>query len=720
MSFSLATKQTAMFCILFFVFLTLAAEGNMLVRACPQQGGACDCNSVTRSVTCTRLGSLTRRLPLGIPANTKVLTVNHSTLSRLGPTAFRNCYQLEVVDLSDNRLEDISQLAFQSLARLRSLNLSDNRLRVVTEDTFLHLKRLEFLDLSRNRLIVLTPDNFKNLHNLRELKLSSNPTMCIAPSAFWGMKKLQVLEMSDMIATLDEGLFRDLERLQRLVLRSFSQVTEIPANLLQNNRMLCELRIENLSKLGSHGIPKTLLTGLSRLHTLSLKACNLDNIPKQLLDRVQRSIVELDLSHNLIKKVKELDFKNLYYLKTLNLRRTGLTLIESGALNLSNLVNIDLYGNNLSVMTESVFGDSMKTLRNVSLANNPWVCDCRLRWIIRSSFVTTTDRPVVCVQPPWMQGYNIRSPVDHSTLRVDSFSCKGANITDFGFGKSRETSLSLGSSMAPVTIKVVCKSDGFPKPKVRWVLPYVTALNDGAITQRNSVNLEKSKRDRLNYRISCFLCDVSAKHPTVDIKVSKDGSLHLHMVAPQQATGVYTCRSSNQFGGSEMSFVITRQKDGTTAMKRMQTNRSGEGPGMWGSRGRLLGSKSMSSTGNSYSDNRISSNKEFPTIPLLSQVKESEKDDSPRCRSLLGSHQCETLSGKELRNYDYTEFFADTEMNDSGNGNSMQPSSSKAENVPSVLSVKNGERNGCAFHRVGILTFTKLLFCLLVATVAVV
>uniref|UniRef100_H2XWM3 Ig-like domain-containing protein n=1 Tax=Ciona intestinalis TaxID=7719 RepID=H2XWM3_CIOIN len=495
------TKQTAMVCILFFVFLTLAAEGNMLVRACPQQGGACDCNSVTRSVTCTRLGSLTRRLPLGIPANTKVLTVNHSTLSRLGPTAFRNCYQLEVVDLSDNRLEDISQLAFQSLGRLRSLNLSDNRLRVVTEDTFLHLKRLEFLDLSRNRLIVLTPDNFKNLHNLKELKLSNNPTMCIAPSAFWGMKKLQVLE---------------------------------------------------LSKLGSHGIPKTLLTGLSRLQTLSLKACSLDNIPNQLLDRVQRSIVELDLSHNLINIMVYLNImnipitsrlfslQNLYYLKTLNLRRTGLTLIESGALNLSNLVNIDLYGNNLSVMTvsaelervqctisfkqiynflllngcnESVFGDSMKTLRNVSLANNPWVCDCRLRWIIRSNFVTTTDRPVVCVQPPWMQGYNIRSPVDHSTLRVDSFSCK--------YRKSRETSLSLGSSMAPVTIKVVCKSDGFPKPKVRWVLPYTTALNDG-VTQ-----------------------------------VSKDGSLHLHMVTPQQATGVYTCRSSNQFGGSEMSFVIT-------------------------------------------------------------------------------------------------------------------------------------------------------------------
>ncbi|KAI0233785.1 hypothetical protein LSAT2_015994, partial [Lamellibrachia satsuma] len=69
---------------------------------------------------------------------------------------------LEVVDLSNNKLNRISPEAFENCSRLRRLNLADNELTEI-DINMRHLLELERIDLSGNRLVSLSDAFMENL-----------------------------------------------------------------------------------------------------------------------------------------------------------------------------------------------------------------------------------------------------------------------------------------------------------------------------------------------------------------------------------------------------------------------------------------------------------------------------------------------------------------------------------------------------------------------------
>ncbi|XP_030756095.1 toll-like receptor 2 type-1 [Sitophilus oryzae] len=88
---------------------------------------------------------------------------------------------VEVVDLSFNRIRKISRSDFQKHPHIKYLYLADNLITNIEENTFEDLDKLETLDLSLNALGKLPPTIFK-LPSLKTLYLSQNTNLNLSES----------------------------------------------------------------------------------------------------------------------------------------------------------------------------------------------------------------------------------------------------------------------------------------------------------------------------------------------------------------------------------------------------------------------------------------------------------------------------------------------------------------------------------------------------------
>jgi Leucine-rich repeat (LRR) protein len=196
---------------------------------------------------------------------------------------------LEKLDISNNYVIRITQNSFSDMSILKSLNLSHNYLDALEENRFHGLISLEKLDLSFNEIKILTEKFLSGLYFLNELHLENN--------------KMKVIELN---------AFRDLTKLTSIYLS---------CNSLTN-------------------LAYTTFSSQASLNILVLNQNGLESI--DFLDTLQ-SLKTLDLSNNLVKKVREKDFQTTS--KTLEL--------------------LDLNMNQISYLESSLFGKLplLKTLR---------------------------------------------------------------------------------------------------------------------------------------------------------------------------------------------------------------------------------------------------------------------------------------------------------------------------------------------------------------------
>ena len=55
-----------------------------------------------------------------------------------------------------------------------------------------------------------------------------------------------------------------------------------------------------------------------------------------------------------------------------------------------------------------MFGEQKpSSLERVELGNNPWACDCSLRWLAHSKFFQESNSQAICVEPLAMRGLDI-------------------------------------------------------------------------------------------------------------------------------------------------------------------------------------------------------------------------------------------------------------------------------------------------------------------------
>ena len=125
--------------------------------------------------------------------NLRSLEVSENHLKSIPFQCFENLNLLIYLNLSTNSLTSLP--SFNAQRQLQVLDLSENRLARLISGTFKNLGNLSFLSLHKNELIALSGGIFYHLNNLLFLNASYNAIQQIEPMVFSRNSKLQTFDM---------------------------------------------------------------------------------------------------------------------------------------------------------------------------------------------------------------------------------------------------------------------------------------------------------------------------------------------------------------------------------------------------------------------------------------------------------------------------------------------------------------------------------------------
>ncbi|KAM3859224.1 leucine-rich repeat and transmembrane domain-containing protein 2-like [Diretmus argenteus] len=176
----------------FLCILCLVAALLPSASSCPPP---CLCSSDGVVVDCGSRG-LSSLPPLHLlPQGSRSLLLANNKLSLLGATAFANLSSLEVLDLSNNYLDNLPAGLFRDMSNLTRLTLHNNSLTGMDRDLFQGLGNLQSLDLSLNGLSSVPLGLLDELQSLRWLSLAGNRLHGLERAAFEPLANLQHLEL---------------------------------------------------------------------------------------------------------------------------------------------------------------------------------------------------------------------------------------------------------------------------------------------------------------------------------------------------------------------------------------------------------------------------------------------------------------------------------------------------------------------------------------------
>lgn len=152
-------------------------------------------------------------------------------ISNLPANIFDPLGDLEVLDLTNNRIENLPSRILKNQRELKSLTLTLNLLKNISKNSFIGAPNLENLDLSFNKIRKLEENVFADLPKLRTLDLSKNRIKLLPRKIFKASahlnnsvqinRQLNLLNFdlsSNLIEDLNFGFFDGAERLQILKL----------------------------------------------------------------------------------------------------------------------------------------------------------------------------------------------------------------------------------------------------------------------------------------------------------------------------------------------------------------------------------------------------------------------------------------------------------------------------------------------------------------------
>ncbi|KAJ3612519.1 hypothetical protein NHX12_020794, partial [Muraenolepis orangiensis] len=130
-----------------------------------------------------------------LPPGSRSLLLPNNRLSSLGPAALANLSSLEVLDLSNNYLDNLPAGLFRDMSNLSRLSLRNNSLTSLDPQLFQGLGNLQILDLSLNGLSSVPLGLLDEIQGLRWLSLAVNRLHGLERPAFEPLANLQHLEL---------------------------------------------------------------------------------------------------------------------------------------------------------------------------------------------------------------------------------------------------------------------------------------------------------------------------------------------------------------------------------------------------------------------------------------------------------------------------------------------------------------------------------------------
>ncbi|XP_071573008.1 uncharacterized protein [Temnothorax nylanderi] len=285
------------------------------------------------------------------------------TASLKGPRAIR------VLSLASNNIGSLSRDAFNTLGEsLMRLDLSDNELSHMEDGALSDVQHLLFLNISHNSLSRFNSDVFKGIFSLLQLDLSANFFQEFPTDALRHLTDLKFLNISNNLITEIERIhLLSLNELQVLDL-SRNNIGRLGINTFSN--LIALIRLD-LSFNALRTIEESSFEGLTKLKWLSLQDNNILLVPASALTQLP-SLAHLHVQFNRIAALSsELIRATSTNLMTLGLTRNLVREIPPRLFyNFENLINIELSGNMLSIISQNMFAGLEDTLQNLDISYN--------------------------------------------------------------------------------------------------------------------------------------------------------------------------------------------------------------------------------------------------------------------------------------------------------------------------------------------------------------
>ncbi|KAL4629535.1 hypothetical protein GN956_G16996 [Arapaima gigas] len=440
---------------------------------CPQR---CDCYKEVLEVNCS--GRLLTTVPESFPSNVQLLNLTRNRLKTLNRRQFSGLAHLQELDLSDNLLSIVEVEAFQGLQNLHTLRIRSNRLKIIPVGVFAGLQSLRVLDISENEILVFLDYTFHELGSLQRLEAGENDLVFISPQAFTGLRSLQELNLDRCnLTSIPTEALSQLQALVRLRLRRLN-LTTLPNYSFRQLSRLRSLTISHCPWLDT--LAGNSLFGLN-LTSLTISYGNLTAVPYTPIHHLVY-LRYLDLSYNPITIVHANLLADLLRLQEFHLVGGGLLRIEPGAFRgLAHFRLLNVSSNQLVTLEEGAF-HSVGNLETLRLDGNPLACDCRLLWVVRRRLRLDFDgHQPSCASPFKVQGREFRDFTESALPSL--FTCRPARILN---QKPQEVRVEEGH-----TVLFYCKADGDPLPSIHWLTPHLGSVSStGRIRMLNNGTLE--------------------------------------------------------------------------------------------------------------------------------------------------------------------------------------------------------------------------------------
>lgn len=302
-----------------FLLLLILPDG-IFSGSCPEN---CLCTTPW-SILCSRRRSST--IPDGLDSSTRFLYLFANGIKGIKAGDFNGLVNLEMLDLSQNKLTNLPARVFEPLTSLKNLDLSANQITYISEECFQGMPQLERLYLYSNHIESIHPSAFNGLKNLLELKLQGNI-----------LTSLPLLSLPSLL--LLDLRFNDLPSLK-------------PSELQTPN-------LESL-KLGGVGLTtlnNELIKNLKNLHDLDISENKLESFPSALKEIP--GLLHLSLAGNPMGPPKMEDLQNL-----------------------GELTELDISSLSIQGLPEE-FSQLFPHLEKLTISENPFNCLCNLAWFPR-------------------------------------------------------------------------------------------------------------------------------------------------------------------------------------------------------------------------------------------------------------------------------------------------------------------------------------------------
>ena len=299
------------------------------------------------------------------------LNVDNNLIDSIPDATFQTLYDLDVVSLRGNRLTTIGQYSLDGLEqKCTHLDLSSNFIEYVHPKAFNRLKNIKRLNLSNNAIKELAmppimdqlselllsnnrltrfPDGLRHLHAIAVLSLYNNRIESMPPLDIGNEFGVRLVDLShNRLRNIDQVRFVGLINSINI---SGNQLADIGADVLADTSFIGEL---NLSDNALRRLPAAVTLAVDHIARLYADRCSLTSLDNWVF---AGSLIELSLSGN---------------------RLTEIPPVVVSAVR-DSLQRLDVRGNLLSTLgSEKSYG---RSLQRLSLAGNPWLCDCQLAWL---------------------------------------------------------------------------------------------------------------------------------------------------------------------------------------------------------------------------------------------------------------------------------------------------------------------------------------------------